>query len=192
MDVTVEQPHRRWRTGADNGSTLVIILILAVLAAIVAIGVRNLPSASATASCGTDLKTVEYAVEFYKAQEGVYPTAATGGTVIANEEASSFDTYGTTNGIFALLHTDNASAAAGGEATGPYEGTGKGSLTNPVGPSLKDIPINPGHYEITVSTDGRGTVGVIRAPSGIAPAETVTGIGAVRAGAGTTNCTNVG
>ena len=57
---------------------LIVIVILAILAAIVVFAVQNLGGQSARAACQSDYKTVETALEAYKAQTGAYPTTALG------------------------------------------------------------------------------------------------------------------
>ena len=88
MQATLERLHeRREERGDEGGFTLIelliVIVILGILAAIVVFAVQNLSSSSSKASCGSDQKTVETAVEAYKAQVGVYPggTLPTGVTV---------------------------------------------------------------------------------------------------------------
>lgn len=52
---------------------LLVILILGILAGIVVFAVEGLTSSSGQASCGTDFKTVQTALEAYRAQMGNYP-----------------------------------------------------------------------------------------------------------------------
>jgi general secretion pathway protein G len=136
-------------SGDEKGFTLIevliVILILGILAGIVVFAVQNLSSSSAQTSCGSDLKTVETAVEAYKAQLGAYP----GGAVASG---------------WAL----NPAAAAGYPASFPNANTLSmeallGTATNAgttVGPWLKDTPYNPGHYAIVLLDDGSGTIQV--------------------------------
>lgn len=67
----------------DNGFTLiellVVVVILGVLAGIVVFAVGGLTSESVQAACKSDYKSVEVAVETFKAQEGIYPTAGSNG-----------------------------------------------------------------------------------------------------------------
>ncbi len=61
----------------DDGFTLIelllVVVVLAILAGIVVFAVQNLRSQSAQAAWQSDLKTVENAVESYKAEMGNYP-----------------------------------------------------------------------------------------------------------------------
>jgi general secretion pathway protein G len=81
MKSTIErlQARRASAEGREGGFTLIelliVIVILGILAAIVVFAVQNLTGQSATASCGSDYKTVETAAEAYLAQEGQYPTS---------------------------------------------------------------------------------------------------------------------
>lgn len=63
----------------DEGFTLIelliVIVILGILAAIVVFAVGNSTNQATTASCQADKKTVETALEAYKANVGSYPTA---------------------------------------------------------------------------------------------------------------------
>jgi prepilin-type N-terminal cleavage/methylation domain-containing protein len=121
----------KYSENRDSGFTLiellVVIVVLAILASIVVFAVQNLTGESAVASCHADFKTVQSAVETYKGQEGIYPTAGKDGVPA-----------GGTDGIGVLVNGDGT-----------------------IGPWLRDIPYNGGHYEIVVSVDGSGTVGVL-------------------------------
>ncbi len=83
MQASLERlRRRREEEGEEGGFTLIelliVIVILGILAAIVVFAVQNLTSSSSQASCGSDYKTVETAVEAYKAQMGAYPTGGPG------------------------------------------------------------------------------------------------------------------
>jgi general secretion pathway protein G len=54
---------------------LIVIIILAILAAIVVFAVGTTGANAAAASCESDAKTVETALETYKAELNAYPTA---------------------------------------------------------------------------------------------------------------------
>ncbi len=66
--------QRREELGDEGGFTLIelliVIVILGILAAIVVFAVQNLTGQSATAACQAEYKTVETALESYKAQIG--------------------------------------------------------------------------------------------------------------------------
>jgi type II secretion system protein G len=91
--------QRREELGDEGGFTLIelliVIVILGILAAIVVFAVQNLTGQSATAACQAEFKTVETAVETYKAQMGTYPAA------------------------FGVL-TSTAGGAVGGGSAGPW------------------------------------------------------------------------
>jgi general secretion pathway protein G len=141
---------------------LIVIVILGVLAAIVVFAVQNLTQAGAMASCRTDRKTVIDAVEAYKAQEGSYPD--NGNTTDAPPSFGMGPVRGrmVVNGVYALLQQDT---------------TVRGTPTAPLGPWLKTIPFNAGHYEITLSPHGEGDVTVNLTPGTSVPDNTVEGVG---------------
>jgi len=56
---------------------LIVIIILAVLAAIVVFAVGTTTQNAVAASCNADAKSVETAMEAYKAQTGSYPSSVT-------------------------------------------------------------------------------------------------------------------
>jgi type II secretion system protein G len=64
----------------DDGFTLIelliVIVILGILAAIVVFAVGSATTDSKLGACKADKKTIETALEAYKAKAGVYPTAA--------------------------------------------------------------------------------------------------------------------
>ena len=144
MQATLERlRQRREETGGEGGFTLIelliVIVILGILAAIVVFAVQNLSGTSAQSACNSDYKTVETAVEAYKANNGVYPNTGTPGVAA-----------GATNGVGALMYSTTTNSGY-----------------------LKDVPFNSGHYLITVSVDGKGTVGVLsgsNVPSGVTSA----------------------
>jgi prepilin-type N-terminal cleavage/methylation domain-containing protein len=173
VQATLERLRRRREEQGDEGGftlieLLIVIVILGILAAIVVFAVQNLSSSSSQASCGSDYKTVETALEAYKAQMGGYPngSAATPATVIS----------GTTGGPPPITDTQAGGDAAGPTGTAPLLSTSTSTaattvnLTSPsgstIGPWLKSIPGNGNHYQIAVSNDGLGTIAVT--PAGTA------------------------
>jgi general secretion pathway protein G len=135
MQATLERlRERREQRGDEGGFTLIelliVIVILGILAAIVVFAVQNLTGSTAKSSCGADFKTVETAAEAFKAQTGVYPGTAVPATVGILTSSAAADSPG----INALLGT--VAPAGGGTALGPW---------------LKDVPKNAGHYEIQYS-----------------------------------------
>lgn len=161
MHSSLERLRQRRAEGNESGFTLIelliVIVILGILAAIVVFAVENLAGSASQASCGSDYKTVETAVEAYKAELGVYP----GGTV-------------STSYTYAAGPTPSSSYPAAGDAAmeelmGTYT-PGTGSV---VGPFLKDVPLNPGHYSITVANDNSGTISVQNGSGSTATCATV-------------------
>ncbi|HYA67430.1 MAG TPA: prepilin-type N-terminal cleavage/methylation domain-containing protein [Acidimicrobiales bacterium] len=82
----------------DEGFTLIelliVIIILAILAAIVIFAVGNTSTSAKQASCNSDAKTVETAVEAYKAEVGSYPSGTSPTAAMAE-----LTTTHTVNGI---------------------------------------------------------------------------------------------
>ena len=163
---SLQQLRRRRATGDESGFTLIelliVIVILGILAAIVVFAVQNLSSTSAQASCQSDFKTIETAVETYKAQMGNYPSGSTapkgGGTNTDNDggaspafTAGSVPAGGSVNAAGTM-----ASELLVGGATAPNT-----SGTASVGPWLKDVPGNSGHYGFWVANDGTGEIQVL-------------------------------
>ncbi len=154
--------------GRENGFTLIellmVIVIVAILAGVVVLAVQDLSGQSAVASCQSDFTTVESAMEAYKAQMGGYPGGTYNpGTVLT---AATGPEPGNSGGVLDLLGT---ATSANGSA----------------GPWLRDYPYSAGHYQIEVSTDGKGTVSVYDTAS---PAMQVPSSAATDTG---TDCTNV-
>ena len=69
---------------SDKGFTLiellVVIVVLGILAAVVVFALGGVTGKSATAACNADAKSVEVAVEAYKAENGSTPAAQTDNT----------------------------------------------------------------------------------------------------------------
>lgn len=164
MQATLERlRERREERGDEGGFTLIelliVIVILGILAAIVVFAVQNLTSQSAKASCGSDFKTVETAMETYKAQVGHYP--ANGSAAVAGGAAAvPGDNYSTTPGGSPTTNT-------GGLASDGVQmlfTTQKGVDGSTVGSWLKDVPANGNLYRIGIllSSDGSGDFIVVK------------------------------
>lgn len=84
MQSSLERLRRRRAEldGTESGFTLIelliVIVILGILAAIVVFAVQNLSGQSSKAACQSQYKTIETALETYKAEMGTYPTTASG------------------------------------------------------------------------------------------------------------------
>ena len=148
MQATLERLRERRESGDEGGFTLIelliVIVILGILAAIVVFAVQNLTSQSAKASCGSDYKTVETALEAYDAQVGHYPLLGNAAAASPPPSAVPGDNWSTTPG------------GANGAAFGATDGIEMlyvqqaGSNGTNVGPWLKDAPKNGNLYQITV------------------------------------------
>ena len=153
MQATLERlRERRDERGDEGGFTLIelliVIVILGILAAIVVFAVQNLTGSSAKAACSADMKSVETAAEAFKAQTGAYPggTYFSGATVTAVADPTGYTSPAGLNGVDYLLQTTDTVGTPGAS----------------VGPWLKDAPVNNGHYEVTLSTDGKGTLALYK------------------------------
>lgn len=79
----MHQVSKRGDNSIEQGFTivelLIVIVILGILAGIVVFAVGNVTSNAKTAGCSAEKTTISDALESYKAQAGVYPTAAAAG-----------------------------------------------------------------------------------------------------------------
>jgi general secretion pathway protein G len=71
------EPDSRQR-GFTLIELLIVVVILGILAGIAVFAVQGMTSNSVQQACRADFKSVEVAIESYKAQEGFYPTASSG------------------------------------------------------------------------------------------------------------------
>jgi prepilin-type N-terminal cleavage/methylation domain-containing protein len=76
----MHQVSKRGDNSIEQGFSLVelliVIVILGILAGIVVFAVGNMTSNAKTTGCNAEKTTISDALESYKAQAGVYPTAA--------------------------------------------------------------------------------------------------------------------
>lgn len=79
MTNQIRTSKRHDEAGFTLVELLVVVVILGVLAGIVVFAVGGLTTNSVQAACKSDYKSVEVAVETFKAQEGIYPTAGQNG-----------------------------------------------------------------------------------------------------------------
>lgn len=147
------QSPSRLRGGYEGGFTLIelliVIVILAILAGITIIAIGNMTSNSAKAACTSDSKSVEVAAETFKAQTGAYP----GGTYTTGDSIGPGSTPAT------YMTGVTSSATTGGVAI-LMNGGDTDANGNTIGPWLKDLPFNAGHYQIALSSDGSDTISV--------------------------------
>ena len=135
-------------------------MILGILAGIVVFAVQSLASSSGQASCSTDYKTVQTALEAYKAQMGGYPNGFVSDDVPATSPRTSVGSLPTGTNATAMLLTGSD---VGGDRDSNSNPTANGPSESgsSVGPWLKSAPANPDHYQIYVSNDGKGTILVL-------------------------------
>ena len=99
----------------DEGFTLIelliVVIILAILAAIVIFAVGNTSQSAKQSACNSDAKTVETAVEAYKAQMGTYPATMGALTIATTDPFNTAQTVGPW-----LRQAPSASTSANGYA----------------------------------------------------------------------------
>ena len=95
----MSQLIRRHKSNKDAGFTLIemliVVVVLGILSGIAVFAVQSLTGTSVQAACKSDYKTVEVAVEAYKAQLGIYPTQGQDGISGTATDAVMTSTLGT-------------------------------------------------------------------------------------------------
>ncbi len=157
--------RRRTEEGREDGLTLIevliVIVILGIMAGIVVFAVQSLTSSGIQPSCSTDFKTVETALEAYKAQMGGCPEGG-GVTNGAGTAPPSLTVGSPETGTDAVANLLTGSDVSGGLDANHNTTTNIASPSgSPVGPWLKDTPVNPDRYQIYVSNVGNGTIVVL-------------------------------
>jgi len=132
---------------------VVVVAVLGILSAISVMAVGTLGGTSSQSACQGVFRSVQGAIETYKSQMGGYPnaTAAHGGNwalPATDSDLSTQNAAGATSGPGSELMVQ-------GDTTPNTVASAAGS-----GPWLKDLPVGTGHYWISVSNDGTGTIGV--------------------------------
>jgi len=143
--------ERMMKKRSEGGFTLIelliVIIILAILAAIVVFAVGTTGQNAAAASCESDAKTVETALETYKAEMNAYPAAnawtALTGTSVNNASstvgpflrskpsAAHYAINFNANGqVSADSNTINAYSTADDVDTGTFNGGGLSNICN--------------------------------------------------------------
>jgi general secretion pathway protein G len=158
---------RSWRTDEELelGFTLIelliVIVIVGILAGIVVFAVQSITSSGVGSSCSTDWKTVQTALEAYRAQMGGYPEGG-GVTDSAGTNPPSLVVGSPETGTDAVANLITGSDVGSGlDSNGKSTTNNVSPSANPVGPWLKEAPSNPEHYSIYVSNDGKGTIVVL-------------------------------
>jgi type II secretion system protein G len=165
MQKTIDRlRQRREELGDEGGFTLIelliVIVILGILAAIVVFAVQNLTGQSAQAGCQAQFKTVETAMEAYKAQVGSYPTQAQGFAQLTTQQ-KGLD--GNLDGPWlkdlppeGVVSGTSATAGTATVAADAYQAAQTPALTPPG--SQYFLTINPATTGITVGNVQVGTV----------------------------------
>jgi general secretion pathway protein G len=164
---------------------LIVIIILAILAAIVVFAVGSTGTNAKTAACNSDAKTMETALESYKATVGYYPgdpsltTGGSGGSAswsFGQTWANASPNAAATHPVFGLLGNNGVTASntsvsspPATDVTASSGGTWQAPNGSSVGPFLRQLP-NSTHYQIV--TDGKGGVFVFP-PTPVVTAATI-------------------
>ncbi|HXW81040.1 MAG TPA: type II secretion system protein, partial [Acidimicrobiales bacterium] len=115
---------------------LIVVIILAILAAIVVFAVGTTATNAKQSACNADAKSVETALEAYKAQMGSYPPS------LSNLTTSALDGNGNPVGSW-LRATPNANTVADGYSIS-YDGAGGVWIQLSGNPTPTDFDSNVG------------------------------------------------
>ena len=83
MQILNERMKARGQGGFTLIELLVVIGVLAVLAGVVVFAVGGVTDSAEEQACATEQKTIETALEAFRADTDAYPTAAQGLTILA-------------------------------------------------------------------------------------------------------------
>ncbi len=152
----LSHPLRRADRGEDGFTfleVLIVVVILGVLSGIALLAFGNLGGTTSQTSCQTAFRVVQNATEAYKAEMGGFPNATSSNGGNAALPATDSDPVG--------QNTAAATSGTGSELlvqgnTSPNTVATAGTS----GPWLKTLPVSTGHYWLSVSNDGTGTVSV--------------------------------
>lgn len=139
----------------DGGFTLIevviVVAVLGILSGIALLALGNQSGTTSKAGCESAFRSVQGAVQAYKAEAGGFPNAQVGGNAalpVTDNDPVSENTAGATSGAGSELLVKGA--------TSPN--TVAAAAT--AGPWLQTLPVSNGHWSIGVSNDGSGTVTV--------------------------------
>lgn len=120
MQATLKRLQESRKESGESGFTLIelliVIVILGILASIVVFAVQDLTGSSTKAACGSDYKTIETALEAYKAQNYAYPANLSDLYPTYVKDVPN-TTPGSGNYYFTYALTSGATAAADGGYT---------------------------------------------------------------------------
>jgi general secretion pathway protein G len=125
---------------------LVVVVILGILAGITVFAVSNFTSSGTSSACQADFKTVQVAMESFKAQEGSFPNSSTPSQSWMAPPSTYSDVV-SYDAVPALQHKDPTPPPAPNSGLGPW-------LLSPT--------TNGQHYRIEGALDGSGKVQVFK------------------------------
>ena len=131
----LEKVNKKRQEGFTLIELLIVVIILAILAAIVVFAVGTTASNAKQSACNADAKSVETALEAYKAQMGSYPAS------LANLTTSATDGNGNPVGSW-LRATPNANISADGYSIS-YDGAGGVTIVYSGGATNFDDNVGP-------------------------------------------------